>query len=187
MHTFSAEVFQQESTIFPGYTRTVRFIVCENAYSLSTLAKTYLRMKPLYGDNLFAEEESTVDNGFRGFAGEDLYTKVCASIREWVLFFQQNAVLAEVSSTTSALEFCIVCSAVLNDHPYKRYIPYTDLYMLSKCESDIEQMMTDITEHVYGRGYYVYVLLPRPSVKKPVLDATSANDLYSIANRIISP
>jgi hypothetical protein len=151
----------KESTIFSGYVKTVRFIVCENAYLLAKMSREYFAYSKLHSKLLVDLAKSILDDD------PDIIKKVpeqfVNQVREWLLVFQ-NADISnkyrQPNTFGSSLEFHIVCPEVLNDSLYKKYIPFSSLYSLYYNEDNIEKMMKEITEAVYESGYYAHVMYP---------------------------
>ena len=151
----------QESTLFIGNTKTVRFIRCKNAYSLATLAKQYRYHSTIYGKIM-------IDLAF-SIALKDmevirkLSPEFVEDIREWLTFFKENDILSEYKKKTvfgPSLEYRIVSPEILQDRIYKSCIPFTNLYSLMVHEPEIETMMKEITYAVYNTHMYVSVILP---------------------------
>ena len=73
--------------------------------------------------------------------------------------------IPQVSKHTCAgpgpgIEFRIMNAEIYYDSVYKSFVPFTNLYKLTKYESDIEKMMKEITEAVYDKPLYVSIMFP---------------------------
>jgi hypothetical protein len=59
-----------------------------------------------------------------------------------------------------SIEYRIMNAEIYYDSAYKSFVPFTNLYKLTKYESDIEKMMKEITEAVYDKPLYVSIMFP---------------------------
>jgi hypothetical protein len=159
---------RRESVFGNGHTRTIWFILCENAYSLPSLSKNYALYSALFGSYKY----TTLARGI-AMKDEAIVSKLPApfinQIREWMYFFATNDIPIEYStplehragiSSGRSFEYRIVCESVLRDSAYKAFLPFTSMYYLSRHEDDIAKMMNDLTEYIHGVGIYVSCTLP---------------------------
>lgn len=170
----------RESVLGNGHRRTIQFIMCKNAYSLSGLSNNYIVYSALYGKVLTNLARSIAMND------EEVVNRLplpfIHQIREWVHFFITNDIpdeYKEISMFRPSLEYRIVCENVLRDGAYKAFLPFTSMYRLLKCEDNIAKMMNDITEYIYGAGIYVSCMLPYTRYDTPNEEDNIAKQLLS--------
>jgi hypothetical protein len=160
----SERTVMQKSTLFPDRKKTVRFIVCRNAYEIAVLAKQYVHHSVFHGKLMIDLAKSILFNDTD--VTKHLPKTFIDDITEWIWFFQQNDIPEEMRNMSimgSCIAYRIVSSEILNDNIYKSFVPFTNMYRLTKYESEIETMMKEITEAVYGVKIYVSILLPTTS------------------------
>jgi hypothetical protein len=176
----SSQTSIHRSVLMHGRENTIWYVVCQNAYKLAQLANQYAILGALYGKPTVNLATSISSNDSTLIF--KLPREVVNQISEWVRFFRETEIPAEYkvkSIFSPTIEYRIICPDVLRDNPYKAFIPFTNMFSLSKHERDIHKMMQDITEIVYGIGIYVSVLLPITKYDQPNEEDRIANEILS--------
>ena len=168
----------RNSGIIADDIHNVRFIYCKKAYKLAEMAKQYtwhtvLRRK------LFVDLANSIILNDREVI-EQLPQTLVDDIREWIRFFQQTDIPKEFLKHTvigPSVEFRIVNTEIYNDNVCKTFVPFTNLYKLTKYENCIETMMKEITEAVYGKPIYVSIMMPLGKNDIPTDEDKIARDI----------
>jgi hypothetical protein len=178
--TLTVHTLYRNSVLFPDDIRIVRFIHCKNAYALAELAKQYMwfsifNNKPFVylAKSIFCNDRSVIDALPQSFVME---------VREWIRFFHESVIEDELLKHRVAgpsLEFRIINTEIYNDNVYKLFVPFTNLYKLTKYEKNIEEMMKEITEAAYGKPIYVSFMMPLAKNDIPIDEDNIARDILS--------
>lgn len=168
----------RESILFPDDVRIVRFIHCKKAYELAEMAKQYT-WYTVFSSKLFIDLAQSIVWNDREVV-DNLPKSLVNDVREWIHFFQQTVIPEKFRKHTVAgpsIEFRIINAEVYNDSVYKLFVPFTNMYKLTKYENNIGTMMKEITEAVYGRPIYVSIIMPLVKTDIPTDEDNIARDV----------
>jgi hypothetical protein len=156
----------------------VWFIHCKNAYHLAELAKQYTWYTVLTA-KLFVDLAKSIAWNDRSVI-DQLPKSFVDDVQEWIQFFHQTVIPEELLQHRVAgpsIEFRIINNEIYHDSVYKQFVPFTNMYKLTKYEDNIESMMKEITETVYGKPIYVSIIMPLAKNDMPTEEDNIARDV----------
>jgi hypothetical protein len=171
-------IISRNSVLFPDDIHNVRFIHCKKAYKLAEMAKQYT-WYTVFSSKLFVDLAKSIVLNDREVI-EQLPQTLVDDVREWIRFFQQTDIPKEFLKHTVSgptVEFRIINAEIYNDNVYKIFVPFTNLYKLTKYENSIETMMKEITEAVYEKPIYVSIMMPLGKNDIPTDEDNIARDV----------
>lgn len=171
-------IISRNSVLFPDDIHNVRFIHCKKAYDLAEMAKQYT-WYTVFSSKQFVDLAKSIILNDREVI-EQLPQTLVDDVREWIRFFQQTDIPKEFLNHTVSgptVEFRIINAEIYNDNVYKIFVPFTNLYKLTKYENCIETMMKEITEAVYEKPIYVSIMMPLGKNDIPTDEDNIARDV----------
>ena len=171
-------VITRESVLFPDDIHKVRFIHCKKAYELAEMSKQYA-WYTVFASKLFVTLAKSITLNDREVI-DQLPSTLVDDVREWIRFFQQTVLPEELTQHRVAgpsIEFCIINKEIYYDSVYKMFIPFTNMYKLTKYEDCIGSMLKEITEAVYGKPIYVSIIMPLVKNDVPTEEDNIAQDV----------
>jgi len=168
----------RDSVLFPDDIHKVRFIHCKNAYHLAEMAKQYT-WYTVFSAKLFIDLAKSIALNDREVI-DQLPKSLVDDIREWIRFFQETVLpdnLLQHRVAGPSIEFRIINEEIYYDSVYKIFVPFTNMYKLTKYENNIETMMKEITEAVYGKPIYVSIMMPLAKNDVPTEEDNIARDV----------
>jgi hypothetical protein len=176
--TLTKHNITRESVLFPDDIHKVRFIHCKKAYELAEMAKQYA-WYTVFASKLFVNLAKSITLNDREVI-DQLPSTLVDDVREWIRFFQQTVLPEEFIQhrvTCPSIEFRIINKEIYYDNVYKMFVPFTNMYKLTKYEDCIGTMLKEITEAVYGKPIYVSIIMPLAKNDIPTEEDNIARDV----------